>query len=836
MKLLRPALALRAYDLAHGALETSWVAENEAYVRDRILARAHADLEEAAIEADAKRALRRALGRHENLLSGYEHARARAWIKHNSEDDVRELLTDLLYGSNPLFERAERFLLAGEAVDLGNNHTASINETVTSYLLAMAHPDLYAFAKPESAFQPAYRLLASSDGTRFPTGPERLVSVTSFYESLRELWGEERGFDGDLLDVHSHLFLLGSGRGVYAPFSWARAVSVEDLIYFVARSEEGAQWLDPFERAGEQMREICFDANRPEDPFHGLELEDYAHVYGGAARTLAWISEYGSSDLARLQLDSADAFGISMSSGQEGAWRIRGEDGATREEAEAFFETRLKPRLKELAQVARVMMDRSDAVELEHFSTEHYRSLDGKLLLLLLCAYDPVWAFQFSAPVTRANELVRLAELLSLESLSLTSFTDYLAAQSAIAGAIAGSDEDVCAVGALVMWTREDPLGRMLVGYLDVSEEDGEVERTIAEQEREQDRIEQEREDGELREPREEAPSPDVVARFSHDAWDSFIETLSNPRQERLARLLRARKNVVLYGPPGTGKTVLSTRLGVAWSRWQQDEHHDAPSIEQVTFHPSYGYEEFVEGFRPVPERPGEFELRDGLLVKLAERAERAPERQFLLLIDELNRGDVARIFGELITLIEADKRSPEHARRRMLSQLPFWMPPNLHVLATMNTADKSISLLDVAVRRRFAFEQVAPEPGLLDREPGLVREVQGVYLSALLEAFNTRLSQIGIYPERWLGHSFLWIDERDVEDPLLALSRRIRLDIIPLIEEYCYSDRRQMREVLGELVDRQGQPNAALLESNRLVDALRALIEQVERDGEDIS
>ena len=201
----------------------------------------------------------------------------------------------------------------------------------------------------------------------------------------------------------------------------------------------------------------------------------------------------------------------------------------------------------------------------------------------MLCAYDPVWAFQFSAPVTRANELVRLAELLSLESLSLTSFTDYLAAQSAIAGAIAGSDEDVCAVGALVMWTREDPLGRMLVGYLDVSEEDGEVERTIAEQEREQDRIEQEREDGELREPREEAPSPDVVARFSHDAWDSFIETLSNPRQERLARLLRARKNVVLYGPPGTGKTVLSTRLGVAWSRWQQDEHHDAPSIEQVT-------------------------------------------------------------------------------------------------------------------------------------------------------------------------------------------------------------------------------------------------------------
>jgi|GEM_PF-5121912 len=832
MELLRPTLALRAFDIAHEALQAQWVAENEAYVRERVLARAHEDLTPSSIEEDACRALKRALGRHENLLSGYEHARARAWAKHLDAEELRELLLDFLHGEDSLLERARRFLSAGESIDLGKNRVASINETVASYLLAMAHPELYAFAKPESAFQPAYRLLVSTDGARLPTGPERLVLVTSFYMSLRDLWSQEREFEGDLLDVHSHLFLLGSGRGAYAPFSWARAVSVEDVAYFVSRSDDGKQWFEPFERAGEQMREICFDSNRLEDPFHGLELEDYAHVYGGAARTLAWISEYGSRDLARLQLDSADAFGISM--GSDGAWRIQGEDGATREEAQAFFETRIKPRLKELTQVARVMMDRSDAVELEYLSTEHYRSLDGKLLLLLLCAYDPVWAHRFSAPVTRAIEIVRLAELLSLEIPAITSFTDYLAAQSAITSAMGSSEGETCAVGSLVMWTREDPLGRMLVAYLDVADEDGEVERTIAEQEREADRIEQEREEGEAPGEREEIPSPEVAARFSRDAWDSFIETLSNPRQERLARLLRARKNVVLYGPPGTGKTVLSTRLGVAWGRWQADEHHDAPSVEQVTFHPSYGYEEFVEGFRPVPERPGEFELRDGLLVKLAERAERAPERQFLLLIDELNRGDVARIFGELITLIEADKRSPEHARRRMLSQRSFWMPPNLHVLATMNTADKSISLLDVAVRRRFAFEQVAPEPGLLDREPGLVREVQGVYLSALLEAFNTRLSQIGIYPERWLGHSFLWIDERDVEDPLLALSRRIRLDIIPLIEEYCYSDRRQMREVLGELVDRQGQPNDALLESNRLVGALRELIEQVEREGED--
>ncbi|MEM1350079.1 MAG: AAA family ATPase, partial [Myxococcota bacterium] len=310
------------------------------------------------------------------------------------------------------------------------------------------------------------------------------------------------------------------------------------------------------------------------------------------------------------------------------------------------------------------------------------------------------------------------------------------------------------------------------------------------------------------------------------DTWRALFGQLSEPDLESLARLLRARKNVVLYGPPGTGKTVVSTALAMHWRRWQRDGD-GASSVEQVTFHPSYGYEEFVEGFRPKPGAPGEFSLQDGVLKRLASRAKAQPHRQFLLLVDEVNRGDVARIFGELITLIEADKRSSYHARRTMFSQEPLWLTPNIHVLGTMNTADKSISLIDVAIRRRFAFVLMGPEPRLLASAPGIIHEVAGVSLAALLSALNRRLGAIGVPPERHLGHAFFWLERDRIDDPVRALAERFRLDVVPLIEEYCFSERRQIRHVLGNLVDRHGRPVPALFDPEPFVRELRALIEE---------
>lgn len=281
--------------------------------------------------------------------------------------------------------------------------------------------------------------------------------------------------------------------------------------------------------------------------------------------------------------------------------------------------------------------------------------------------------------------------------------------------------------------------------------------------------------------------------------------------------LLLQRTNVVLYGPPGTGKTHASLNLAENWRRWQ-----GLDSVFQVTFHPTFAYEDFVEGFRPNPS--GQFELRSGIFVKACEQAHKEPARKFLLIVDELNRGDVARIFGELITLIEADKRHIGTRRKLPYSHHDFWVPPNLYLLGTMNTADRSISLLDIAIRRRFCFMQYRPEPTVVRTSVRHLQTVDGVDLAGLLEALNRRLIQEGIDRDRAIGHSHFMI-VRDDPQPLPSLRNRLRYDIIPLVEEYCYANRSMMRKIFGQLVDEKGDTDEGVLAQDApFIAALKAI------------
>ena len=171
---------------------------------------------------------------------------------------------------------------------------------------------------------------------------------------------------------------------------------------------------------------------------------------------------------------------------------------------------------------------------------------------------------------------------------------------------------------------------------------------------------------------------------------------------------LQRRRNLLLQGPPGTGKTFLARRLA-----WLELGATDAARIELVQFHPSYSYEDFVQGFRP--DGQGAFRLQNGILVDFCQRAAQDPDHPYFLLIDELNRGHVARIFGELLVLLEADKRGPAHALRLPYAPAgspPFFVPENVFVIGTMNLADRSLAPLDYALRRRFAFVSLRPEFG----------------------------------------------------------------------------------------------------------------------------
>ena len=305
-------------------------------------------------------------------------------------------------------------------------------------------------------------------------------------------------------------------------------------------------------------------------------------------------------------------------------------------------------------------------------------------------------------------------------------------------------------------------------------------------------------------------------------AIDAVVGMLDADAEE-VFNLVLSRQNVVVYGPPGTGKTRLALAIRDWWAHTNGDE-----SVWPITFHPSYAYEDFVIGFRPRREDPATFGLQFGPLLLAADQATRLVQgtgagelAKVLLVIDEINRADVARVFGELITYIEADKRG-EPFRLAQLPDHEISIPPNLYVLGTMNTADKSVSLLDVALRRRFAFYELPPKPTAFDANPAWETAVAGVAMAQLLDAINRRLRIEGVEADRAVGHAILGIRTGSGVD---GLRERLHRDVHPLVEEYCYLDRTRIKAVLGDLVDDDGRFRE--LDDAALIAACEAIVAQ---------
>ena len=288
--------------------------------------------------------------------------------------------------------------------------------------------------------------------------------------------------------------------------------------------------------------------------------------------------------------------------------------------------------------------------------------------------------------------------------------------------------------------------------------------------------------------------------------------------------------NTILFGPPGTGKTWEAVSHAVAIVdnedpaelaqaenrenvKARFEELREGKQVEFVTFHQNYTYEDFIEGIGPVLNHNSLlYELRDGVFKRISSRPREHPNERHVLIIDEINRGNIAKIFGELITLIEPTKRlGADDAAVVTLpySQDPFSVPSNLYLVGTMNTADRGIALLDTALRRRFDFIEMMPDVGLVEVD------IEGVDGQAMLTAMNERIT-VHLDREHQIGHTYL-IGVTTIDDLAETFQRRI----MPLLQEYFYDDWAKIRSVLNnnpfirevEILIQDGHPTRPVFE-----------------------
>lgn len=262
-------------------------------------------------------------------------------------------------------------------------------------------------------------------------------------------------------------------------------------------------------------------------------------------------------------------------------------------------------------------------------------------------------------------------------------------------------------------------------------------------------------------------------ADFLHDVF------LSEPRYTMLVSLLRRKKNVILQGAPGVGKTYAAKRL--AYSMMGQA---DPSRVEFVQFHQNYSYEDFMLGYRP--DGSG-FKLTEGVFYRFCQKASNDPEREYFFLIDEINRGNLSKIFGELMMLIESDHRGEKITLA--YNGMPFYVPENLYIIGMMNTADRSLALIDYALRRRFSFFEMEPaftSDGFLHYQAALDNET----FDALVEQIKKLNLEIKndpvLGPGFRIGHSYFCLDAPAActTDWMCSV---VEFDILPTLAEYWF-------------------------------------------------
>ena len=290
---------------------------------------------------------------------------------------------------------------------------------------------------------------------------------------------------------------------------------------------------------------------------------------------------------------------------------------------------------------------------------------------------------------------------------------------------------------------------------------------------------------------------------------DNLIENIKNDSIQNKEEF-NFPLNTILYGPPGTGKTYNTIFYSVGiiekdksvFKGNNNDENifkkfkecKNKNLIKFITFHQSYGYEDFIEGIRPDLDNESKdlkYIIHSGIFKDMCNKAKNDKENNYVLIIDEINRGNISKIFGELISLIEPSKREGESEELEIIlpySKENLTIPKNLYIIGTMNTADRSIALLDIALRRRFNFIEIMPQYDILKN-----KKIENIELDLLLSTINKRIEFL-LDREHTIGHSY-FLNINTFED----LVQVFKNSIMPLLQEYFYDDFEKIKAILGD-------------------------------------
>ena len=273
---------------------------------------------------------------------------------------------------------------------------------------------------------------------------------------------------------------------------------------------------------------------------------------------------------------------------------------------------------------------------------------------------------------------------------------------------------------------------------------------------------------------------------------DKILENvfITNNDFQNIVDILTTKKNIILQGSAGVGKTFIAKKIAQALQ-----EDYSEENIEMIQFHQSYSYEDFIQGYRP---NKDSFELKNGIFYEVCERAKKDTSVPYFLIIDEINRGNLSKIFGELMMLIEADKRGEKNKIKLAYSSNEyFFIPDNLYIIGTMNTADRSLTIVDYALRRRFAFIKMRPKfneqfHAFLSKK-GLSKEIISSITNKMTTLNDIINSDESLGDGFEIGHSYFCSYKSGEHNKWL--SNVFKYEIIPLIEEYWFDDKQLVEE-----------------------------------------